>query len=422
MRTIGIEEQVMTRRCLLGVIAVVASACQEPGTESGVPGPGAAQRGCEERIWTGDYEITSRDALDALAPYTQVTGSVLIERIDSTIGATVEGPGCLASIGGDLWIRGQRLVSVSGFSGLTSIGGRLRAGNQYDDDPAVAVSGFDSLRVIGDSAYFVNTHEVGGFAQLERVGGTLRFSSGGIDVKGMNRLREVGSLRFTEVDIRGLDGLGNLKIVTGDLIFGSATLDVATTGLGELTTIGGMLYWEYGALGHDGLTAFRAIETIGDSLSFSWMTGPPVMDGFPELVTVGRHVAFDTMDGVERVRGFDQLCATGPLSFRGMDDLRKIDGFARLERASSLTILDHDRLQSVTLRDLESIDGDLHIAGNLTLNALNLPRLERLAGALTITGNPDLPGCQAQAVLDMLRAHGYAGPAQVENNGADMCD
>lgn len=404
------------RRMFLAAVAMVASACAEPDTETGGPGPAFAA--CNERVFTGDYAIASTAELDALAPYTAVTGSVIIH--GSALSA-VAGPSCLASIGGDLWFKTSAVVSISGFTGLQAIAGRLRLGNQLYDDPAAAVSGFDALRVIGDSAYFMNTSQVRGFDRLERVGGTLRFGRGTVDVQGMNALREVGSLLFSEVDIRSLDGLTSLAIVTGDLTFVSTVLDVATTGLGRLTTIGDRFFWEYGVLSEQGLGAFRAIETIGGGLLFSTMTGPAVMDGFAELEAVGGRMGFEGVAGVESIQGFDQLGSAGPLSFERMDDLRKIAGFERLERSDGLAILGNDQLRSVTLPDLDSIDGELSITGNPLLAALNLPRLVRLAGAFTITGNAALPRCQAEALLAVVRAHGYSGPATIEDNGAGAC-
>jgi hypothetical protein len=415
----------MSRRDLLGALVaitcVAGAACARSEAGGALPEREAAQvapeaGACPPRVWAGDYVVQSQDELDALAAYAMVTGSVIIMRTDL---AELQGPPCLRFIGGTLEIRiNMNLTRISGFTGLRHIGGDLYISNNHF---RVDVQGFDSLRTIAGDMGLNDIHEMRGFDRLERVGGRVRFRFGELALQGMGRLRTVGALGFAEMDSVNVEGLTALETVIDRMHITESGPIISTAGMRNLSAIGGDVYF-FMRVGPDSLAGFRVLDTIGGGLLLEITEGPAELDGFPALEAIGGSLSLDHGPDIERIRAFAALRSVGRLDVSGMSALIELTGFGALESITGdLIVSSNSSLERVALAALASVGGNLAIQNNPVLNDLRLPELSFLGGSLTITGNPGLPTCQAQALVDELRAHGYGFTATVVDNAPDEC-
>jgi hypothetical protein len=124
---------------------------------------------------------------------------------------------------------------------------------------------------------------------------------------------------------------------------------------------------------------------------------------------------------LERLEGFDDLQSIGNDFFLELGvDLIVLAAFEVVWRIGG----DFDLIENYTLAsisgfdDLQSIGGNFNLAGNEQLQSLGLDQLDDLGGdSLTIEYNTALSTCAAEALLDRLRAGGFAGSATIEENG-----
>lgn len=436
--------------------------------EDGTPAPATA---CDAGTWTGSYNVSNQSDLDALAGYTEVTGSIIIITDDIV---HIPGLDCLVSVGGDLRIVDNRkLETVTGFENLRAVGGALAiGGNRYLGSiggfgelrsagrlafeengrllgPLVfVVDGFDKLRTVHGNLSFANNHfQIFGFDELELVEGSLVGSQGGgpegktIEIHGMRDLSTVGGILFEGMGSVVLDGLVDLERVDGDVkIRDSGPVD--TTALRDLSRINGDLIVDGFESAGTSILDFPDLEHI-DGHFIVEDVGSLELGSFSDLEFIGGDLRLHEA-GILQIVGFEELEVIGgdlhlvdlPLQrLEGFNDLQRVDGSVRLkDLGSALTeIAAFDELESIdgdlelidnalvslsAFDDLRSVGGSLTIDSNDALLSLNLPDLETLGGtSLVIRRNDLLSTCAAEDLVDWLQASGFAGAVTINGNG-----
>jgi hypothetical protein len=432
------------------------------------PAPETVTTACDAGVWTGDYAVRSQADLDALAGYTEVTGTLLFASEDIV---HLSGLACLTRVGGDLrFVNNLELQTVTAFENLYSVGGRIvffdnrnldaiggfgelrsAGGLRFSENgsmPAASsvfvIDGFAKLRTVnGDVSFGDNTHRVLGFDELELItGGIIGYQSHGVDIQGMNTLSTVGNLRFTEAGDVALDGLTDLERVLGDVRVDGGTHTVRLTGLTDLSFIGGSLVFDELSLRAPLVVDLPDLEHIGGSLIVKDSTGID-LGAFSELEYIGDSlvlhesavrnlVGFDELDVIEgdlrvvaapleRLEGFDDLTSIGGNFFLElgvfMTDLPAFDDLVTI--GGNFDLIENYALASISgFGDLESVGGNFNLFGNEQLQALGFDELDALGGgSLSIQYNTALSTCEADDLLDRLQANGFAGSATIQGNG-----
>jgi hypothetical protein len=157
LRSIGIGTSII---CLLLVLS-----CDDTATEVEPYSDGGSD-GC----FQGNLTIENESDVERLAPFTCITGNLVIAAPELTILDLPE----LNSIGGVLSIVSiHALTNLDGLSGLETIHGTV--GIDYND-ALQNIDGLSSLKTVGESMYisFNNSlQNLDGLSGLETVGGTF---------------------------------------------------------------------------------------------------------------------------------------------------------------------------------------------------------------------------------------------------------
>jgi hypothetical protein len=412
------------------------------------PAPETVTTACDASVWTGDYAVRSQADLAALAGYTEVTGTLLFASDDIV---HLSGLDCLTRVGGHLrFVDNRVLESVTAFENLYSVGGRIvfvdnrylgaiggfgelrsAGGLAFEDNGRLlwnhvfVVDGFAKLREVGGDVIFSNDDfQVLGFDELELITGKLIGSQGNgpegyvdITILGMRELSATGGLLFEGTGRVVLDGLVDLEYVEGNVKFVTSG-PVFTAGLSDLSRIDGDLVLDEVFGGEPSIIDLPDLEHI-DGVFMVKDSGEIELGSFPELESIGGSLVIHE-SAVRSIVGFDELeviegdfrVVVAPLErLEGFDDLASIGGEFFLELGVFMTDL-------AAFDDLESIGGNFGLIENYALASISgFDDLESVGGNLTIRDNTALPTCEAEELLDRLRAGGFAGSASIEGNG-----
>jgi hypothetical protein len=278
--------------------------------------------------------------------------------------------------------------------------------------------------------------------------GTLRATAKhGVDLRGFNWLVELGRLEiYASVSAdpnvpgsiwRGLSALeviGSLDINAGDatawpeflesldVVEGKAEIDVraALFGIGSLREVGGTLdirvkdSWNVGYA--DGL---ESLEFVGGD--FLWDASGSDLHGLKALAnlhTVGGDfeppLSVNTLEGLESLThvGGD-LTLSGQINW-GEDlaplaSLQTVGGRLTIEQFAVSSLHGLEGLQSV---------GDLRIHANPTLGSVSALHgmTVKSGGVVKITDNTPLTWCQANSLVDQIKATGWSGSSDTSGN------
>ncbi|MCP4157306.1 MAG: DUF5018 domain-containing protein [bacterium] len=176
---------------------------------------------CPERIRRGHYDIETQDDVAALAGYTAITGTLIIEENHSSNITSLKELACLTEIGGGLQIRNTGgLVTLEGLNHLVSVDACLLLNGNAGLENLEALN---SLKTIG--------------RQFEIVGNRLL-----TDLKGLENLVAVGERLFinSNASLKSPEGLSGLVSIGTDLYIDNnqALVRLLDPGLGSLDFVG----------------------------------------------------------------------------------------------------------------------------------------------------------------------------------------
>jgi hypothetical protein len=270
-------------------------------------------------------------------------------------------PGCTI-IEGDVYIAGQDITNLDGFSMLTSVEGNLSVGYSY---------GGWSPGLIG-SPLLVN---INGLENLKTIGGYL-----GI---------------MKNPSLLNLNGLINLEAIEGSLIIMNNAGLVSLSGLESQNNIGGSLIIQ----GNNSLLNLNGLDNL------SSVGGGVSIHSNNSLVSLSGLDSLSSVTGGVGIGSFDQL---GGYGIQGNPVLQSLENLGNLQYiGGSLGIYGNNNLTSLAgLENLTSIGGWLIIADNQEL--ATLAGIENInAGsiaALQIYLNESLSTCEVQSICSYLAA------------------
>jgi len=252
--------------------------------------------------------ITSQAELDALAGVSRINGDLVIENLSiaapdfspldslvdvtgnvSFFGAslsTVEGFGCLASIGNNLDIIGNpSLESVTGFSMLESVGGSIQVSD------SVALTSFD------------------GFGSLTSVGQNLIIDELDLltSLPSFGALTSIGqNFQITEnPSLEAFEGFISLAMVIGDLRIMDNQILNQIPGFDSLSSVGSTLALSGNSL-LASFTSFNDIQSVG-ALTISGNDALVEVSTFDALNSVTNNFVIEGNALLSALTGFSQL-------------------------------------------------------------------------------------------------------------------
>jgi hypothetical protein len=351
-----------------------------------------------------------------------------VNRVDLSLGGniltSIEGFGSLRAIGDYLLITdNHQLTSVTAFSQVTEIGGAV---NFLYDESLRSLSGLRNLRNVSGSLfqlYSVRIPDMNDFQSLETVLGNFNVSSTPIQsVSGLSRLTYVGGDFWLLADnLQDIDGPAALTEVRGSVEIRDNPA-VHITGLTNLTRIGGHIYLQDNFNTRE--IRFPRLQEVGSNV---WIAGHFVLERVD-------------MSVLTRIGGDLELVSNGPLSGGPIDivpfehitevpgnfyvsttALENLRAFSNIQSVGKRVWIDTDRslLTLEGLENLTTIGTELSITYNNLLTSVDpLRQLQMLGTRLTITDNAQLPQCNAESLLALLRSRGFDGPATIARNHA----
>lgn len=354
------------------------------------------------------------------------TGNVTILSQEDADAFGSDYPNC-TTLTGDLLISGQLITDLSAFTGVEVIEGDLRV-DQLLGSP-LDLTGFNGLTHIGGSLRVTNTLP-------------LR------DLQGLNALERIaGDLVVQACDsLKTLEGLSALRVVEGDLLIGNVSM-TSVSGLDQLDTIGGdfivndvngvlpgslpsiTLPADLDHVGGDMIIATgytvsvqgaTSLERIGGELQLGICFSLQSIGGFNALNAVGTDLRFYGNPSLTSITGFGELDSVpGELWVYGNWALGTVGGFPQLDHCGKMVIEGNTDLVSVTgFADLDSV-GNVLINANDALADISAFDHPVGLGVLQITSNPELAICHVQAVCDRI-AEFLSGPVIADNAAGCM--
>jgi hypothetical protein len=141
----------------------------------------------ESVVWEGDYTIDTREDMENLLGYTEVTGNLTIkntslENLDSlvcltTVGGNfeietnydltgLEGLVSLTSVNGNFYIRDNIFLNLQGLNNLSSVGGTLLIGDHVF---MTSIEGFENLTSVGVTLLIANNRDLVSLPALQNL-------------------------------------------------------------------------------------------------------------------------------------------------------------------------------------------------------------------------------------------------------------
>ena len=302
----------------------------------------------------GDYGVGGITNVDGLYPITTVTG--------------------------DLELRSEDLISITGLSNLVAIGGDFDTCNCHS---LLNISGLENLQSVGGNLWisFDEITNLNELSNLQSVGESL--------------------VLWLMNDLEDISGLSNLQSVGHDLRIHHASSLQSLNGLQNIQSINGWLWLDYlESLQDTDLTVFSNINSIED-------------------IKIGH------LPNLQSLSGLENITSTEGLGLSDLPSLQSLTGIENLQVASgsfwgwALEISNCPQLETITsLSNLQSING------GLTFN--NLPNLQSLSPLSNASINNDGESCiivncsilSSLNGLENLTFSAIYGDFIIENNNA----
>lgn len=363
-------------------------------------------------ILEGDLVLNSQEAINEAArkKHTKITGSLIISDDASAMGSAItdlSGLSTITCITGDLIVRTTReLTSLTGLEGLEELGGNLT----LEDNRGLR--DLDGLRNI--TRYSEPEVEI-----------TDNF--GLVSISGLQGLQLAKSLEITVCNqLSSLEGLHNLRGVSGDVFFGDNR---------ELATFNGLTSLRYtgdlGLFGNDmrdlsGLEAldsvagtlrifnFNELTDLSDLSELSYIKSLSIIDnpsltttaGMTDLRTIAADIEIRRNPALIDLRGFEVVKVCEDVDVESNESLSSLTGLNGLEEVLSLEIQNNPKLTDLLpLKNLDQVFVNLNIGNNGELRSLLGLEFLTLVDNFNISGNAlltDLGSLQSLVSLSDL--------------------
>ena len=308
-----------------------------------------------------------------------------------------------------------------------------------------AVSG--DVRVIG-----LQAQDLAGLERLEEVGGTLAFEFGALrSLEGLDALRSVSNLRFTQLELDSLQGMPELRSVQNlDLSQGAGLQDLQ--GLeqlevlrdlrvgGNMSSLAGLpalpirkLYVTGGDfVSLDGINAqdLDALHIVGarqlqrldfeipEEMDRIWLqeTALPDLQAFSTLKHLDGQLWIEANPSLGSLRGLDALSYANQLVLRENPELFDAQGLeALVEVGDVLHLYSQDKMGDLYgLDNLEVVGGAVIVEFNETLLDLSgLYGIREIGGSLNVLYNPQITPEEAAALVQAIGEDNVAGTITV---------
>ena len=273
----------------------------------------------------------------------------------------------MESIGGNLDIRVERLISIKELSKLQSIGGSFRV---YDGS-FTSFEGMEKLTNIkGDfeingELYYLESFK--GLSGLQSIGGSFKI----ITTNGLNSLVS-------------FEGLENLTNIGGNFDISGLRALASFKGLENLISIGGN--FDINRIPHS-FKGLGNLASIGGNFEINGTTDS--FEGLENLASIGGNFkinnATDSFEGLENltnIGGNFEVRGNRLTSFKGLDKLKQIDGDFNIDYMNSSSSFEG-------LSSLESIGGDF-IATPYNTTTIYIKVENHLSHLTTVGGNMEI--------------------------------
>ncbi|HSA34728.1 MAG TPA: hypothetical protein P5077_13465 [bacterium] len=264
-----------------------------------------------------------------------------------------------------------------------------------------------------------------GLESLIRIGGNLEFreNSSLVDITALSNLTEIPGDLIVYSDIPSLEGLQNVKTISGIHIWLNSSLK-SLEGLRGLESAKYLAIDTSGSLGPlEDLSGLENLKMLPCGIGIIANKKIKTLYGLSGLIAVGEGCS---ETAVFNITGNSQL-----LSLEGASKLETITGTLKvisnplltdmrgLEKITEINgdviVDDNDSLETLSgIENLSAIRGNLRITGNLNLADITaLYNLESfgsdLGKDLVIMYSPKLPTCQCEHLRSLLMAKGWNG-------------
>jgi hypothetical protein len=397
-----------TTHVSLALCAVFGLACsaEQPGHQDGqtTAGPGTSDTttstegstysfdvSCDEaQECEGDYTITSLADARAVAACETISGDLTVTDPEMT---TLHLP-CLASVGGDLWVKGgnERLTDLDGLAALSTIGGALTISQ---NDALLSIDGFASLEEVGVLTVDRNDSlgHINGFGSLlgaEALALTLNASLTSID--GFETLQAIeGDFDLVDNEVlSSFDGLSGLTTVGGFVFLAYQVVSPSPDAIPDLHGLSGLTTVSHSISLHglnavtdlDGLASLTSVDTIAirsnvamrdlnrlSAVSIGWALALSDLPEVQEIVApaaLPQALEIASMDSVSGLEVFSDIKSLEQLNLTDMAHLKNLDVFANLSGPiSRLTLKDNPELANIDgLSDITVVEDYLEIMYN----------------------------------------------------------
>lgn len=291
-------------------------------------------------------------------------------------------------------------------SGCTTVFGDLVVHNYFGKD----LSALSCLEMITGSLLILGAPELESLDGLDN----LRSVTGNVSIgDAASYATDVGALA-------DITALAQLRVMLGTLSINAPVL-VTLHGLERLGAIGGSFELGDVATLYD-LTGLAGLRAIGDDFVISGAAGLRGFSGADRLELIGGSFDFG---GSQYLRAFDGAlasvaCVGGRIAIRGPNPaLEELDLFPALRKVGGdVMVHDNEQLQSITmLSNVEDIGGTIAIQGNRALAQVDLSSLEDLGGVLWVSNNPQLEECP---LVELAGALGRTDGSQISDNARTL--
>jgi hypothetical protein len=294
------------------------------------------------------------------------------------------------------------LRSLPRFTDLTSLGGLLLAGL-----PALpSLRGLERIRTVSDYVWVFAGERttLDGLEGLVSAGHVQITGNGVASLRPLRNLSTAISLAVAQTQLQSLRGLERLTELGGDLTLQENPNLESLEGLSGLSAISGTFLLG----GNPRLASLSGLSNLRQAGSFAFGSLPLLTNfaGLARLTTLTRGMELFDLPALANLQGLESLTSVG-----GNVQLRELSGLSSLSGLNGLTRVDGVlTLQSLPLlRDLSgpgalSATNGVEIYGNATLASLaGMAALSSVgSGQLVIRNNPQLPGCEAEALANQI--------------------
>lgn len=232
------------------------------------------------------------------------------------------------------------------------------------------------------------------------------------NLNGLKNLASAGGLRIEKTSLTSLEGLENLKIITGvdgvkqftgnGIAIGENKKLISLKGLDNLTTIGTNNYnSDFIIVGNPVLSSLKGLE---------------------KLFSVEFGIVVRNNNSLSSINSLSSLESIGTLSITENHNLESLKGLDNLKRVDHLLILNNKNLTSLfSLFRLKKIDSYLDIRGNKILTSLGgLNNITSIGKDIDIADNSSL--ISLEGLENITEIGGKLNIGRYSRNGIDFID